>query len=76
MVHQLFTSEDADPGVTVRIRPLSDRFPLPRASDRCRFGQRTFAGASSNDEDAPNPDLPALTPERLLEFGEIGAPLL
>ena len=63
-MHQPFTSEDADPGVTVRIRPLSDRFPLPRASDRCRFGQRTFAGASSNDEDAPVPDLPAPAPER------------
>jgi hypothetical protein len=30
-----------------------ERFPLPRASGCCRFGQRTFAGASGNDEDAP-----------------------
>ena len=26
-----------------------ERFPLPRASGCCRFGQRTFAGASGND---------------------------
>jgi len=32
-----------------------ERFPLPRASGCCRFGQRTFAGASGNDEDAPIP---------------------
>jgi len=30
-----------------------ERFPLPRASGCCRFGQRTFARASGNDEDAP-----------------------
>jgi hypothetical protein len=30
-----------------------ERFPLPRTSGRCRFGQQTFAGASGNDEDAP-----------------------
>jgi len=30
-----------------------ERFPLPRTSGRCRFGQVTFAGASGNDEDAP-----------------------
>jgi hypothetical protein len=30
-----------------------ERFPLPRASGCCRFGQRTFAGASGNDKDAP-----------------------
>ena len=30
-----------------------ERFPLPRTSGRCRFGQGTFAGASGNDEDAP-----------------------
>ena len=30
-----------------------ERFPLPRVSGCCRFGQRTFAGASGNDEDAP-----------------------
>jgi hypothetical protein len=33
-----------------------ERFPLPRVSGCCRFGQRTFAGASGNDEDAPIPD--------------------
>ena len=32
-----------------------ERFPLPRARGCCRFGQRTFAGASGNDEDAPKP---------------------
>jgi hypothetical protein len=41
-----------------------ERFSLPRASGRCRFGQGTFAGASGNDEDAPIPDLRRLTPER------------
>ena len=30
-----------------------ERFPQPRASGCCRFGQQTFAGASGNDEDAP-----------------------
>jgi hypothetical protein len=30
-----------------------ERFPLPRTSGRCRFGQGTFAGTSGNDEDAP-----------------------
>ena len=30
-----------------------ERFPLLSASGRCRFGQGTFAGASGNDEDAP-----------------------
>jgi hypothetical protein len=57
VVHQLFTSEDADPGVMARIGLQRERFPPPRASGRCRFGQRTFAGPSGNDEHAPNPDL-------------------
>ena len=41
-----------------------ERFPPPRLSGRCRFGQGTSAGASGNDEDAPIPDLPVLSPER------------
>ena len=53
MVHQLFTSEDADPGVMARVGPQRERFPPPRTSGRCWFGQRTFAGRSGNDEDAP-----------------------
>jgi hypothetical protein len=31
------------------------RFPLPRASGRCGFGEVTFAGTHGNDEDAPIP---------------------
>src|SRR5215472_5532151 len=30
-----------------------ERFPLQRASSRCRPGQRTFPIARGNDEDAP-----------------------
>jgi len=52
-VHQLFTSEDADPGVMARVGPQRERFPPPRTSGRCRLGKRTFAGRSGNDEDAP-----------------------
>jgi hypothetical protein len=29
------------------------RFPLPRASGRCGFGEVTFAGTHGNDEDVP-----------------------
>jgi hypothetical protein len=32
-----------------------ERFPLPSARGRCRFGQGTFAGAPGNDEVAPFP---------------------
>ena len=53
VVRLVFTSENADPGVTARIGPQRERFPLPRASRRCQFGQRTFAGRSGNDVDAP-----------------------
>ena len=53
VVHQLFTSKDADPGVMAPIGPQRERFPPPRANGRCRFGQGTFAGRSGNDEDAP-----------------------
>jgi len=35
-----------------------ERFPPPRLSGRCRFGQGTFAGASGNDEDAPEASFP------------------
>jgi hypothetical protein len=31
------------------------RFPLPRASGRCGFGEVTFAGTHGNDQDAPIP---------------------
>ena len=43
VVHQLFTSEDADPGAMARIGPQRERFSPPRASGRCRFGEGTFA---------------------------------
>ena len=43
VVHQLFASEDADPGAMARIGPQRERFSPPRASGRCRFGQRTVA---------------------------------
>ena len=36
VVHQLFTSEDADPGVMARVGPQRERFPPPRANGRCR----------------------------------------
>ena len=39
VVHQLFTSEDADPGAMARIGPQRERFSPPRASGRCRFGK-------------------------------------
>jgi hypothetical protein len=34
-----------------------ERFPRPRPSDRCRFEEETFAGASANGRDAPIADL-------------------
>ena len=37
-----------------------DQFPPTSPSVGCRFGQRTFAGATRNGRDAPLPDLPAL----------------
>jgi hypothetical protein len=40
------------------------RFPLPRASGRCRFDRGTFAGASGNDEDAPTAVTPVGPPNR------------
>jgi hypothetical protein len=43
---------------------ISAENPGRGASGCCRFGQRTFAGASGNDEDAPIPDLPVLASER------------
>jgi hypothetical protein len=41
------------------------RFPLPRASGRCGFGEVTFAGTHGNDEDAPIPAVRANTIDRL-----------
>jgi hypothetical protein len=32
-----------------------DEFPRPGPSDRCRFGEETFAGTSANGQDAPFP---------------------
>jgi hypothetical protein len=53
VVHQLFTSEDADPGAMARIGPQRERFSPPRASGRCRFGEGTFASTHGNGRDAP-----------------------
>ena len=64
VVHQLFTSEDADPGAMARIGPQRERFSPPRASGRCRFGEGTFASTHGNGQDAPIADLPALVSER------------
>jgi len=52
VVHQLFTSEDADPGAMARIGPQRERFSPPRASDRCRFGEGTFGSTHGNGQDA------------------------
>jgi hypothetical protein len=41
-----------------------DQLPPRRASDRCSFGERTFPETRGNDEVAPIPDVPGLTPER------------
>jgi len=55
VVHQLFTSEDADPGMMACIDPQRERFSPPRASGRCRFGEGTFASTHGNGQDAPIP---------------------
>ena len=55
VVHQLFTSENADPGMMARIGPQRERFSPPRASGRCRFGEGTFASTHGNGQDAPKP---------------------
>jgi hypothetical protein len=58
-VQKTFTAAVDDPGrfqYTMMVASKRERFPLPRVSGCCRFGQRTFAGASGNDEDAPIPD--------------------
>jgi hypothetical protein len=39
------------------------RFPCPSPSDRCRFGEETFAGTSADGRDALIADLPSLAPE-------------
>ena len=52
VVHQLATSEDADPGAMARIGPQRERFSPPRASGRCRFGEGTFASTHGNGRDA------------------------
>ena len=57
VVHQLFTSEDADPGAMARIGPQRERFSPPTASGRCRFGEGTFASTHGNGQDAPIADL-------------------
>ena len=58
VVHQLFTSEDADPGMMARIGPQRERFSSPRASGRCRFGEGTFASTHGNGQDAPRAVIP------------------
>jgi hypothetical protein len=40
-------------GVDRKWAAALERFPLPGATVRCRFNHWTFAGAFSNDEDAP-----------------------
>jgi hypothetical protein len=67
VVHQLFTSEDADPGAMARIGPQRERFPPPRASGRCRFGEGTFASTHGNGQDAPGPGVPLLSVGRGIE---------
>ena len=49
---------------------------LARASGCCRFGERAFAGASGNDEDAPIPavrgaamESPGSTPKAVTPIG-------
>jgi len=41
-----------------------DAFPPATLSNRFRLGKPTFARTRGNEQDAPIPDLPALTPER------------
>jgi len=53
MMHQLFTSEDADPGAMARIGSQLEPFSPPRASGRCRFGEATFASTHWSGQDAP-----------------------
>ena len=62
VVHQVFTSEDACPSAQMaRIGPQRERFSPPRASDRCRFGEGTFASTHGNGQDAPIPDVSGMT---------------
>jgi hypothetical protein len=55
VVHQLFTSEDADPGAMARIGPQRERFSPPSLSASCRFRKETIAGIRRNGRDAPIP---------------------
>ena len=64
VVHQLFTSEDADPGAMARIGPQRERFSPPRANGRCRFSKRTFASTHGNGQDAPSAALRSSSPIR------------
>jgi hypothetical protein len=57
VVHQLFTSEDADPGAMARIGPQRKWFSPPRARGRCPFGEGTFASTHGNRQDAPKLDI-------------------
>jgi hypothetical protein len=41
------------------------QFPLPRACDRCGFGERTFAGTRGSDGNAPTPAVRPTTASRL-----------
>ena len=67
VAHQLFTSEDADPGAMARIGPQRERFSPPRASDRCRLGEGTFASTHGNGQDAPKADVAIVARVRIPE---------
>jgi len=47
-----------------RLVELMARFPLPRACDRCGFGERTFAGTRGSDGNAPIPAIQHRTVEQ------------
>src|SRR5215472_12750769 len=47
-----------------RLVELMARSPLPRACDRCRFGERTFAGTRGSDGNAPTPAVRPTTASR------------
>jgi hypothetical protein len=54
---------------------LMARFPRPGRSDRCRFGEETFAGGSGNGSNAPEPAIRALHRNRLTHYAGATAAL-
>ena len=44
---------------STKLTELMTRFLHPRPSDRCRFGEQTFAGTNGSDGTAPIPAVPA-----------------